>query len=217
MDIRVDMDAFSKDLGFLEREQFPYAMAKTLTDLATSGQIAVRGKTRKEFKLHTDFIPNNIGIVPARKADVRLGTAKSAVKTSEKISFMSNHETGEDKVPKRKALAIPTMLTKGIPDFKTATGKVKAKFKPAALLKKWNQKDKPAAGETSAYVVDGTLFARVKDKWRTGSRSIPLFGFATQAKIKPKWGFGLTVGLKVAQNAAGYFARNMASALATRK
>ncbi len=213
MDVRIDVqtEAFKKDLNFFTRDQYPYAMAKTLTDLAKSGQVAVRQRTRAEFDLHTDFIPNNIGMVPARKSDVLLGKAMSAVKTNEKIAFMTPHETGENKVPKRTALSVPSILAKRIPDFKTATGKVKAKYQPKQLLAQ------KGGGKVAGFVADGTLFARLKDKWRTGSRIIPVFGFTPKAKIKPVWRFAITVGAKVTANAAAYFNRNLKAAMATRK
>jgi hypothetical protein len=192
-------------------------MAKTLTDLASSGRIAMRQKTRKDFKLHTDFIPNQIGMVPARKSDVLLGKGKSIVKTSDKIPWMTDHETGDTRLPKRKALSIPSAIAKAIPDFKTSTGKVKAKYSPKALLKKWNTKDKVPKGQPSAYIVNGTLFARLKNKWRTGEKTIPMFNFGSKAKMRPVWRFAFTVGAKVKENTERFFKRNFEAAIAGRR
>lgn len=216
--IEVDTSACLKGISILHRDQFPFAMAKTLSNLATSGQIAMRQKTRKDFKLHTEFIPNQIGITPARKVDVAAGRGFAEVKTSVRIPWMTDHETGDDRLPKRTALAVPSILAQRIPDFKTGTGKVRGKYQPKALLKKWNDKSKAPKGEPSAYIADGTLFARLKNKWMTGGKkTVPVFNFAHKAKIKPVWHFGVTVAAVVAANVSRVFKRNFEAALAGRK
>ena len=73
VNIRVLAEETMKGLSELEKQQFPFALAKTLTDLALGSAEAVRARTRAIFELKTEFIPKGIGIKPATKGDVKAG------------------------------------------------------------------------------------------------------------------------------------------------
>ena len=195
MRVQVDQKDFQKDLSALQREHFPFAMAKTLTQLAKLGQGAARAQTKKVFRLHTEFIPNGIRISPARKAEVRAGGGEAAVYTADDIDFMVPHEEGGTKKPRGQALAIPSFpAQRTTPDLKTKTGKVRAKYMPRKLLER-----------KGTFVKNAFIWI-----FRKAIGAIqPFFLFASSAKIRPRWKFEPTVKKEVEKNAERIFTTNM--------
>lgn len=219
MNIKIDSKDFNKGLDDLAKKQLPFVVAKTLTDLARMGQFTARVQTRKAFKLHTDFIPNNIRYTPARKTDFFNGTAHSIISTTEKLGFMVDQETGDTRRPIGKAFAVPSILAKRLNDFKTSTGSVKAKYKPKNLLKAWNAKTKTHGtiqntNKVNAYIAGGILFARIKNLFMTGKRkSIPLDAFEGSVKIKPRWGFIKSIEERTKRMVESTFRNNLKQAI----
>lgn len=172
------------DLNSIEKDQFPFAYVVSLTRLAEGGAASVRVVTKAMFNLHNNFIPNNITIEPALKKDFnRFGYATAAVKTNERISFMSLQETGEQKTPRKTALAIPDPTRQGTGmSLKTGTGAIKADLRPAYLLA--NKK------QLGVFInpKDGVLYLRMPDHHLLG-----LYLMTGAKKIRPKWKFEKTV------------------------
>lgn len=205
-DVKVDSAAFLKGLSELEQKQFPFAYAKTLTDCAKLGQDVGRRKTREVFELHTEFIPSQIVVKPAKAADVKVGRAVASVQGTEKIGFMTIHETGGTKLPKGSALAIPTFSAqRNIPGLRTRTGRIAPRFQPKRVLEGW------PPGVNRGYVQDGLVFKRLTKR----AEPTPLFDFERSARIKPEWKFEQSVRGAVFLQASSFFRRNLAMALAT--
>jgi hypothetical protein len=86
-------------------KQIRFATALALTKTAKDGQTAVIGALQSNFTLRTQWYQ------PANKMGVRIKTAKkndleAQVKTAS--GFLKKFESGEDKLPRRKRIAIPT-------------------------------------------------------------------------------------------------------------
>ena len=203
MRVQLDKKDFLKDLNSLQRDQFPFAFAKTLTQAAKLGQVAVREQTRKVFRLHTEFIPNNIRVEPAKKSEVRVGGGEAAVYTRDEIDFMVLQETGGTKKPRGAALAIPSFpAQRTTPDLKTATGKVRKRYMPKALISK-----------KGTFIKDSFVWI-----FRKAIGAIqPFFKFASSAKIRPRWKFEPTVRKEVESKVMGLFAKNLNDAVASIK
>lgn len=195
MRVQVDQKDFQKDLSRLQRDQFPFAFAKTLTQAAKLGQTAIRAQTKKVFRLHTEFIPNGIRIEPALKSEVRAGGGEAAVYTADDISFMNIHEEGGTKKPRGAALAIPSFpAQRTTPDLKTRTGKVRQKYLPRKLLEK-----------KGSLIASSFLWIFKK---ALGALQ-PFFKFASSARIRPRWKFEPTVRKAVEKDVRRLFEANM--------
>ena len=148
-----------KALTNLQYEQFPYALAKTLVEVAKSGVRAVRRETKAKFKLHGGFVPKGIsseprsfGVVKRQVKSQYQGT--TVIFTKERISsFMPIHEDGGTRRPssapsktvsggkdRGKSFALPGTkapinITKH--RFKTSTGKTAKRWHPRTLLESY--------------------------------------------------------------------------------
>lgn len=205
--VKIDSKDFTKGLDAVQMRQVPFAMAKTLTDCAKLGQTGAKRETRENFDLHSDFIPSQIVIIPAKVSDVKAGRAFSAVRGTEKIGFMTIHDEGGTKAPVRgKAIAVPTFLAqKRIPGLRTRTGRISPKFKPKQLLEGW------PPGVNRGYTEGGLLFKKLRKR----EDPFPIFDFERIVKIKPAWEFNKTVREGVSLMASSFFRRNLIAALST--
>lgn len=208
--LSVDADAALKQMRIIAGDQFPFAIARGLTELAKLGQIAVQVKTRQTFKLHGEFIPKGIRIRPAKKTDVKsTGIGTSAVFTAPKISgFMPGHETGEVRSPfaggandRGKFIAIPgrDLKTKA---FKTGSGRVRKRWRPAELLKNYDrvgrghgakvQQVSRGGRKGKPFIIHGRNSGVPMIVRRRGKSQFPLellYIFSERATIKPVWDF----------------------------
>ena len=202
MEVKVDFDHFVRGLDDLSRRQIPFATAKTLTDVAKLGQLGVRRETREAFDLHTDFIPSQVLITPAK-----VSRLEAQVRASDKIGFMTIHEDGGIRTPVRgKALAIPTFTAqKKIPNLRTRSGRINPKFMPKRLLEGWPQ------GTNRGYVEEGLLFAKRSKR----AEVLPMFDFERSARIPEQWGFADEVRMIVGLQASTLFRKNLIIAIAS--
>jgi hypothetical protein len=223
-----DMKAAKKGMTHLQKSQFPFVLAKSLTQTAEGARQAVGVQTRREFHLHSEFIPRNIKKQPAKKKDIQnYGIAESAVFTGKKLDgWMGAHEWGGIKKPaqstgrdKGKALALPgsDILTKS---FKTSTGKVKVRWKPKALLKDYKgkgsgrQKGRKKTRARKPFIIKPRNTAMVVRRKSKMSKPLEiLYVFKSKAKINPTWGFRKTVRRYVNFAFRKKFDRNMAMAI----
>lgn len=208
-----------KSLSLLEKSQFPFAYALALTRIAQRGQQVAREKTKKQFQLHGEFIPNSIRIHGAQKSDIQMyGIAQSEIYTTEKIAFMTLHETGGVKKPWfHQSLALPSIAMKVVSGFRTGSGKIATKFRPAALLKYWNAykggkrpKRKVKAKEPRAFVAKGKVLVRL------GPERYPLqtlYQLEKTTKIKPLWGIEPLVRVTVEREFEGVFRKCLSEAM----
>jgi len=210
----------------VEREQFPYALAKTLNILAYKSVTRVQRVTRRRFKLHSDFIPRGIGQIPGTlkmKSEIRnSGIGETVVFTKKLISqFMPIHEEGGTRTPtaatgrtsggkdRGKAITLPSKdLDES--EYKTGSGKVKKAMHPRTLLKdyvKGNRKALVRRGRKSAYnkafVIEGRKSNVPIIVRRLTPKAYPLeilYVMSRRAGYNPKWRFEETIERIVVPN-----------------
>lgn len=227
-------------LSKVEKEQFPFALAKTLTETAEGAVKAVRMQTRKVFELRSgNFIPKGIRKQSAKKSDIkRDGVGTAVVFTQERISgFMPIHEEGGVRTAsvgngddKGKYLVQPGEALKRI-NYRTNRGAVKKRYKPSQLLSDFENRRLPK--NVFARVVQGQGIRRRKGKpfiMRARSSGVPmivrrvsnmpfpieiLFIFSKRAKYKKQWRFEPTVKRYVDYAFERKLKRNLAHAVAT--
>ena len=140
--IQVNVEDTWKALNKLEKSQWPYALAKTLTNVATMSAEAVRRNTKQEFDLRSEkFTLKGIRTRYAKKSDVKMGKGKSTIYTSEGINrYMVHHEKGARRGPiVAETIAVPA---KGLKrkKYRTPSGRVKKMYQPKELMKQAGQK-----------------------------------------------------------------------------
>jgi len=203
-----------RSLSSLERDQFPFALAKTLTDIAGKAVEGVKSKTRQQFNLHSEFIPRGISRSYARKSDVKnKGVGTTVVFTKPIISgWMPVHEGGGVRTAnsggggggtdKGKYLAIPAadLLQRA---YKTGTGKTRKRWKPGTLMANYRKaRNVSMSGGLTRSTRGGRKGApfviRAKNSGtpmivrRKGVQRYPLellYIFSRRSKFKPVWGF----------------------------
>lgn len=137
MDIRftVDLQGVEKHLNEIERRQVPYATALTLTRLAQLGQKAVRATLPEIFHLRNDWTVRNIRITPAKRGDIRAGSAVRTA-TENRLTgapdYMPQQEYGNIRMPHagRMHICIPTLYLRDI----TGNGPIRGMWRPHALI-----------------------------------------------------------------------------------
>lgn len=207
-----------RTLTAIEREQFPFALAKTLTETAEGAVQAVRMVTRRNFTLRSgEFIPKGVRKISAKKSDVKsVGIGKAVVFTQDRISgFMPIHEEGGVRTAsvgqgndKGKYLAQPGQALQKLA-YRTGRGAVKKRYKPSTLLDDFQPRRLPPA--TFARVMKGQGIRRRKSMpfvIRGKKSGVPmivrrvtntpfpvevLYVFSKRAKYKKQWRFEPTV------------------------
>lgn len=234
--LSMDADDMLKQLRRIAGDQFPFALAKALTNLAQIGQVTAQLKTRTTFNLHSDFIPRGIRIIPARKSDVKsMGIATSAVYTAPRIStFMPGHELGEVRSPfaggardKGKFIAVPGRDLRS-KSYKTGTGKVRKRWRPSTLLANYTRlegnkgsthRDRaPGGRKGTPFIVRDKSNGTAMIVRRRGKKQYPLevlYILIPRATIKPVWRFEETVQEAVDQVYLPVFDRAISQALIT--
>lgn len=190
--VKIDFEATFKSFSDLEKRQFPFAYALSLTKTAFAAREVARKRAAKLFSFHSNsslnFVLNNIRIEPAKKSDlIKFGRAEAAVFTTDKIAFMTHHETGEDKSPRGRSLAIPSPEFFATPGVRGGSGAIVKRFKPKSLLvpiAKGRQGRKK--GQRFPFIQNSLVLIRL------GKARYPLrvlYGFESKAHIRPLWKF----------------------------
>ena len=230
-----------RDLTNIQKDQFPFALGKTLNQMAFTGAKLVQKETRAEFSLHTEFIPRGIGASPKtgkiKNQIKRTGIGASVVFTKPKISvFMPIHETGGERTPS----AIPATRTGGGSDkgrvialparvqtraLYTQTGRAKKTFHPRTLLKDWNgpyrlgrtRYTPGGSGKRKAFIiVSKTGQSLVVRRTGRARDSLEIFwSFSKSATFQPVWSFEQTVVDYVNANFKRRLNRNLFVAVKT--
>lgn len=211
-------------LNKLRLKQIPFVIALATTKTAIRARNAIRRQTRKEFNLHTEFIPRGIRATIAKASSVRAtGRAYADVHTAPIISgFMPIHEEGGERMPHKRALAVPGSTLQSM-SYKTATGRVRKRLRPRTLLQDLKGKGRFVQhGGVSVRVASGSrrgkafiIHTRSNTPMivrRKSSSRFPLqflYHFEKQVSIKPIWGFEKTVK----HVAHSTYRRNMEAAL----
>lgn len=224
--IDFDMKAAKASLKRFEKSQFPFVYAKSLTETAEGARQGVGIQSRRVFQLHGNFIPRNIKKSPAKKSDiVNYGLAESAVFTGRRLDgWMGLHETGGTKRPSGKKLALPGAGIKKL-SYKTRTGKTKKRYKPATLLKRYNESKKiprtrkvgRGGRKRTPFIIEAKS-GKLMIVRRISRKRYPLeilHLFADSSRIDRQWGFEKKVKQVVDFSFRKKFERNMKMALAT--
>jgi hypothetical protein len=224
--VSVDYNESFKALKSLEKQQYPFAYAQTLTQVAYLGQLAVRTRMRWLYNLHTDYLPKGILVEKARKNDIiQYGVAQSIVFSSDKSTpYIGLHETGGVKKPKsgRRVINMPsiTLERKG---YQTRSGSVKPGLRPSSLLKNYNRSHSPKKKNRKnpqPYIIPerGTQPAIVARRRSASGVGVELLWlFIKTAKIKPTLKAAEAVSREVNQNFTRLLTRNMTDAINTAK
>jgi hypothetical protein len=211
--IEVDTSKFLKRIEVISNTEIPGAVAKGFSELATDARDKVRERTRQEFDLHGNYITNGIKATPETSAQISAATnafskygdldasvyLRGSNDPKKSLSFMVNHETGDDKTAVGNMIAIPSTDLSGY-NYRTSKGAVKAAWSPSKLLEVWNATDKgkrrrgdKLIGTTTGapFIINtskGPMIARKK-----GKELQFLYSLKPRAEIKKTWSFEDTV------------------------
>lgn len=214
-----------RDLTTIQRQELPFVVAKTVTDLAKGSQGKIQRDMRQRFTIRSHWPIRGVRIEPAKKSDMRrYGQCEGAVKHLD--HYMTLHEEGGEKENlsrgepsgSRKRTAIPHYQSRR--SLRTGTGRLKQS------AKKYLQKPSSTTG----------LFTRKRGVHRkpkpfiisaSGNRSLVvirrnkhrdnlkyLFVLADRPRVKPRFEFEKTVRVYARENIRRRFAENMRSAMA---
>jgi hypothetical protein len=219
----IDIGPFMRSWERIKNIDLPTAIVKGLRDTAQRARNAVADRTRKVFKLHTDYIPNAIWFIPDRDNQVaaaikaakgKYGDFVAAVfvrKATDKrfdLSFMTVHETGgersghTDKSTDRGSIAVPLPGLTRL-DYRTARGAVRLRHQPAVLLREYSmsgprrKRQKGRRSTPNAFVIKSKIgdgYIIVKRRFK--NQRLPLdvlYKFMPSVSIKRRWGFVDTV------------------------
>lgn len=218
--VLVDIEKTLQDLTSLERKQFPYVVAQTLTQLAKGAQETIRAGMPSRFHLRSRWEQMGVRIEPARKSDVRsTGSCEAVVKHID--TYMSRQETGGMKRVSGKRLAIPEKSAAAA--MRSGSGAIARKWKPGELLKDYGKGRKTYGRRGMRRAPQPFIIARggsVAIAVRRLEGRYPLkylYVLKPEANVQPRFDFEKTVRAYVAANYAKRFAENMAAAVADRK
>lgn len=227
----------TRALTNLQKEQHPFAFAKSLTQVAEGAVLAVRSKMHREFDMKTEFIPKGVRRTPAKKSDIKnKGEGQAVVFTMKGIDFFTLHEEGGYReiaisgggADKGKAFAMPGSRDMG-DSMETSTGKIRANYKPKRLLQNYegiNNTKRRGTGKSGrgrpkeAFIIKHKTSKTPMIVQRRSKNRIPLkilYVFTRRAKYKPTLQMEKTVTGYVVRAFPTIYKRNMRRAIATAK
>lgn len=223
IEVKIDIQSALKEMGSIVNEQFPFGYALALTRVAVAGRMAAMELTRREFHLHTEFVPQGIWVDKALKSDIKNhGYAYSKVYTAPIISaWMPLQETGDKKRPRKRALSIPGRYLESL-NYKDSKGHVLENFKPNELLKHFNATRGSSKGlkykakgqnVPTPFILKGYIVIRSNGLRRSKLQTI--YSLRKDAKIKPKWNFEKTINMVVSIEWESILIESMMFALRT--
>lgn len=196
------------------------AIVRGVANTAQRARDEVRAVTKREFELHSDWIPGAIRSIPDPgktkavaaaskalmgrhrdfKATVYLRGANDPKKS---LGYMVEHETGGIRRSARgRSLAAPGRgLEKYM--FKTSRGAVRKNWKPAKLLEYYNQvgpagkgskRHGKTRGKPKPFIMQTARGRMIVRRQNRKTRKIEvLYRFIEHAQIDRRWGFVRTV------------------------
>ncbi len=233
--IKVDLTEFSKSARKHIGRDWPITVVEAFSDIAEHARDASRQQTGRRFKLHSDYITKGIKNYPAnesqksraRSALERFGDMNAAVyvrgarKPERSLEFMADHELGETREAQSKMIAVPTKTLKQ-KGYRTARGRVRKRWKPEELLKRYRASGAHFTGSTTvgasrqkkrrypghAFLIAGksgkVFIARAMKRAKGGTRRNLefLYMFMPSVDIKKEWGFADSVWEDVSRSYA---------------
>ena len=158
--LKVDLTEFVAGAKQHVNRDWPKACVNAFAEIAEEGRDDVRALTRREFKLHSDFVTKGIRHLPntptqkdaAARALQRFGDMSAAVflrgasDPRKSLEVMAHHEWGENREPfspwatlnGRRYIAIPMedLLRKAA---RAPRGRIRKRYRPSALIERMSQ------------------------------------------------------------------------------
>jgi hypothetical protein len=224
-----------KDAIRISRSEYPSRIVEGFSELASVSAEEVRKAARSKFKLHSEYIPKGVRSIPnkpgqkkaAERAVRKYGDIfaavflRGAMTPGKSLDFMVPHEESGEKVPhgKNKTIAVPMYNLTQRSGFKTTKGRVRKRWKPKTLLKRFKDQgsrfDKGQHTTTNKGLKLGPQTRRlpghpfiiagrtgtpliVRRLTRSGFRNLQfLYALIPKAQIKERWDFESTVWVTV--------------------
>ncbi len=193
LEFKETFDKVGRQLGVLERQEIPFAIARTLTEIAIEARDEERSQARRRFTLRNKWVERGIQARSATKRDL-------TAEVGSRDWFMAEQETGAQRRPRRASvIAVPIEVR---PSLKQRV--LRSKF-PSRLVKKKN-------------VFFGTLRGGQKALLqRKTKKRLPLrllYVFKPQIPIPPRFGFQADVERLALKRISKIFGRNLAIGIA---
>ncbi len=226
----IDITEFVKSAQKHIGRDWPRAIIGAFASIADDGAGAVRALTRGKFKLHSEYVTRGIKSLPytpaqlmaSQRALKRHGDFMAAVylrgsaSPKKSLGFMADHETGMDRMPQDTWIATPLPALER-KSFRTGRGRVRKRWKPSTLLKRFNEVGSRFDGQTttnrglrlgpsrkrlpgSAFITIGVRGTPVIARriTRKGNKQLEfLYSLNRRADIRKGWGFVDTVAMFV--------------------
>ena len=104
IELKADIKQLTKKLNKVQRQQIPFAASNTLNDLAFMARTELRKQAKKKFDNPIDFTLNGFQVVKAKKTNL----ISVVFIESKRYEYMKLEVEGGVRMPKQRALVIPT-------------------------------------------------------------------------------------------------------------
>lgn len=191
-----------RDLTKIQREELPFVVAKTVTDLAKGSQNKIQREMRQRFTIRSHWPIRGVRIEPAKKSDMkRSGQCEGAVKHID--HYMTLHEEGGEKENLSRGKPSGSSKRTAIPHYKsrrklrTQTGRLKKSakkyLKPATESPRTRKKGRRRTPKPFIINVSGNRSLVVIRKNRKRDSLRYLFVLADRPRVKARFEFEKTV------------------------
>lgn len=182
-------------LNAVGKDQMPFAVARTLTDVAKDAQEEVRRVLSRRFEIRSKHPLRGIQVEPAKKRD----WPRTRARVGTRDQYIAQHERGGVFRPRSSSYhAIPTRRVK-----RTKSGRVRKRDRPREIIE-----------GKRGFFTDRTI--RLNDYRRRQRRAPTMFLLRRQIRLQPRLGFEDTVRQTAAARMQPTFTRHMAAALRSR-
>ena len=200
-------------LNELEFTQVPFALARTLTQVAHEGRVEVVAEMPDRFTLRSPRVAKGVRVLAAKKNDLN-----AAVYTMD--WFMEDQESGGTRRAKKGGhMWVPTLDARAGGVF---AGRVLTKNLPKNIRKqiekgRRSKRKRPGHGtyaKPKAFIVGRNVYIRQDE------RRLPivrLYTLADRAVLPPRWRFEKTMERVSAKHLRRKFIENLDAALKTKK
>lgn len=224
--IQADLTAYTRSVKRIRRHDWPFHVVNGFAEIAEEAEHQVQALTRQKFNIHSDYIIKGIRHTPrtkgqkaqAMRALKKYGDFNAAVylrpsmAAKNSLQFMADHETGEQRNAVKRQIAIPLAGVKKRA-YQTARGRVRKRWKPATLLKRYKEAGSAFDGRTTtnkgrklgprrkrvpgaAFLIKGRggqVFIARRHTNKGDNQLDFMYLLKPQTRIKIEWGFVASV------------------------
>jgi phage gpG-like protein len=197
LDIRleVDLPPYLRTLNALGKDQLPFAVASTLTEVASLAQARLRAQLPRRFNIRSKWTAKGIQTKKARKGD----WPRTYALVGTRDEYMVQQELGGIRRARSgRYRAIPSRVVK-----RRASGAVRKDQRPRALI-----------GKGRAYF--GTESIQLTGGKSGRGRKGTAYWLREQVRMRPRWGMRQSVQQTAATTIQPVFRRKMTAALRSR-